>query len=136
MIEQSELILPPMPKGFHLITDKVLANFGKLPETGIINIFLHHTSAGLIISENADPTVRKDLNVIFDHLAPENLPEYSHTLEGADDMPAHIKSALTGVSVNIPISHSKLKLGTWQGLYLCEFRNMGGPRKMTISIFS
>ncbi|NLF41653.1 MAG: YjbQ family protein [Bacteroidales bacterium] len=136
MIEQSELVLPPMPKGFHLITDKILANIGKLPETGIINIFLHHTSAGLVISENADPTVRKDLNTIFDDLAPENCPEYTHTLEGADDMPAHIKSALTGVSVTIPILHSKLKLGTWQGIYLCEFRNLGGPRKMTISIFS
>jgi len=136
MVAQIEIILPPMPKGFHLITEKVVSNMGKLPDSGLMNLFLHHTSAGLIIGENADPTVRTDLNAAFDHLAPENLPFYLHTLEGPDDMPAHIKSALTGVSLQIPISGGKLKLGTWQGIYLCEFRHMGGPRKLSISILS
>lgn len=135
MIQQTEFSLPPFRRGFHLITDIILKNTGKLPEEGMMNIFVHHTSAGLTINENADPSVRRDLDGFFDHIAPEGMPFLTHTLEGADDMPAHVKSSLTGVSLTIPINKGKLKLGTWQGIYLCEFRNNGGNRKITVTLF-
>jgi secondary thiamine-phosphate synthase enzyme len=107
---------------------------GPLPERGLLNLFLLHTSAGLCINENADPSVRMDFETIFNKLIPENDPDYTHIFEGADDMPAHIKSTLTGVSLNIPIRNGRLALGTWQGIYLCEFRNYGGRRKLLCSI--
>jgi len=102
---------------------------------GMMNIFIQHTSAGITINENADPTVRRDFEGAFNRLAPENHPDYTHTFEGSDDMPAHIKSTLAGNSITIPITDHRLNLGTWQGIYLCEFRNHGGPRKLIITIY-
>ena len=107
-----------------------------LPDAGLLHLFIKHTSAGLTINENADPSVRVDFDLSFDHLVRENEPYYTHIFEGADDMPAHIKSSLVGSSVTIPISNGRLNLGTWQGIYLCEFRNRGGARKVVISIYS
>jgi secondary thiamine-phosphate synthase enzyme len=107
-----------------------------LPETGILHVFIKHTSAGLAINENADPSVLHDFNSTFDRLVKENEPWYTHTMEGSDDMPAHIKSVLTDSSVTIPITGHQLNLGTWQGIYLCEFRNHGGSRKIVVTISS
>jgi secondary thiamine-phosphate synthase enzyme len=107
-----------------------------LPPQGILHLFILHTSAGLTINENADPDVRTDFESIFNDLVPENLPYLTHTMEGPDDMPAHIKTALVGTSVQIPISDGQLCLGTWQGIYLCEFRNHGGARKLVATILS
>lgn len=136
MPRQIEITLPAFNRGFHIITRHIFAVISPLPDTGLINVFLHHTSAGLCIVENADSDVLHDLNTSFNHIAPEQLTGYMHSIEGPDDMPAHIKSVLTGVSLNIPISNGQLKLGTWQGLCLCEFRNHGGPRKITLTILS
>ena len=133
---QTLLTLPVFKKGFHIITDLVLQGVPKLPEVGIMHVFIQHTSAGLAINENADPTVRHDLNKSFDKLAPEDEPFFQHTVEGPDDMPAHIKSILVGSSVSIPITNGKLNLGTWQGIYLCEFRSEATPRKLVITILS
>ena len=136
MIFQKEIKLNPYPRGFHLITREVLQGFSGLPETGIFNLFIKHTSAGITINENADPSVRVDFEAIFNRLVPENQPYYTHTMEGSDDMPAHIKAALIGSSVSIPISEHRLNFGTWQGVYLCEFRNYGGQRKIVATIYS
>ncbi len=136
MIQQVEFQLPPHPRGFHLITDRVLQELPALPEQGILNLFILHTSAGLTINENADPDVRTDFESIFNALVPENLPYLTHTLEGPDDMPAHIKAALVGTSVQLPIRNGQLHLGTWQGIYLCEFRNRGGGRKLVATVYS
>ena len=136
MVTQYEITLPPHPRGFHLITDKLVYELGELPQQGILHLFIKHTSAGLCINENADPSVRVDFENIFNRLVPENQPYYTHTMEGSDDMPAHIKAALVGSSVSIPISHGQLNLGTWQGIYLCEFRNRGGRRKLVATIYS
>lgn len=136
MIRQTEIKLPPFGRGFHLVTGLITGKLGDLPEQGLVNIFLHHTSAGLMINENADPSVWEDLNNSFDLLVPERMPHYTHTMEGDDDMPAHIKSALTGYSLTIPVSAGRLKLGTWQGIFLCEFRNRGGSRKITLTVYS
>lgn len=134
MVTQTDITLTPKPRGFHLVTTEILRQLPPLPQVGIINIYCKHTSCGLSINENADPDVRVDMESIFNRLVPENRPEYVHTLEGADDMPAHAKSALTGVSLTIPITRGHLSMGTWQGIYLCEFRNYGGPRKLTVTI--
>ncbi len=136
MLNQYEITLPPFRRGFHLITRHILDQIGELPQTGLMNIFIHHTSAGLMINENADSSVRTDLNSSFDHLAPERMPYYTHVMEGDDDMPAHIKSALTGVFLTIPISDGRVKLGTWQGIFLGEFRDHGGSRKITVTVYS
>ena len=136
MIQQVNFSLPAFSRGFHLITRDVLSQLGDLPETGILNLFIKHTSAGITINENADPSVRVDFESIFNKLVPENLPFLTHTMEGPDDMPAHIKTALAGTSVTIPISNKRLNLGTWQGIYLCEFRNHGGNRKLVATIYS
>ena len=136
MIRQLEITLPRFPKGFHLITHLILREVGNLPETGLMNIFIKHTSAALTINENADPSVREDLETSFNHIVPENQPFYTHTLEGPDDMPAHIKSSMIGVSLTIPITNGSLNLGTWQGIYLCEFRNHSKPRRIIITIYS
>ena len=112
----------------------ILSQLPKLPKTGIVNIFTKHTSCGLSINENADPDVRVDMETIFNRLVPENRPEYEHTLEGADDMPAHAKSTLSGVSITIPITDGRLNLGTWQGIYFCEYRNYGGSRELVVTI--
>ncbi|BDS12183.1 secondary thiamine-phosphate synthase enzyme YjbQ [Aureispira anguillae] len=136
MIQQIAFNLTARERGFHLITAEVLNALPQLPSTGLFHLFLQHTSAGLTINENADPDVRTDFESIFNALVPENLPYLVHTIEGPDDMPAHIKSSLVGVSIQIPISNGQLNLGTWQGIYLCEFRNQGGPRKVVATIYS
>lgn len=134
MIRQQFITLPSFPRGFHLITDHIVDQLD-LPQTGLVNIFIKHTSAGLTINENADPTVRTDLESSFNHIVKENEPFYEHTFEGPDDMPAHIKSSMVGSSINIPITNGRLNLGTWQGIYLCEFRNHGGKRKLVLTIY-
>ncbi len=136
MIKQKEIILPEFNRGFHLITDIIMKNITNLPEFGMLNIFIKHTSAGLILSENADPSVRVDFENIFNKLIPENQSFYTHIFEGSDDMPSHVKSGITGTSVTIPISKHKLNLGTWQGVYLCEFRNTGGNRRIILTTYS
>lgn len=135
MIHQFELILPEFRRGYHLITNHITQQLKELPEKGMLNIFIKHTSAGLTINENADPTVRTDFEQIMNKLVPENQNFYSHTLEGADDMPAHVKSSLLNVSLTIPVSNRKLNLGTWQGIYLCEFRNHGGRRTLVLTTY-
>lgn len=134
MVEQVEFKLKPQSRGFHLITDEVLRHLPQLPKTGLLNLFVQHTSCALSICENWDPSVREDLESIYDKLIPENAPYYQHTLEGSDDMPAHAKCIITGVSINIPITDGRLNLGTWQGIYLCEFRNDGGNRHIVATI--
>lgn len=136
MTRQHQLTLSPHPRGFHLITAQVVEAAGKLPDSGIMHILIQHTSAGLTLNENADPSVRHDFESFLNHLVPENHPLYSHIYEGADDMPAHLKASLIGSSVTIPITNHRLNLGTWQGIYLCEFRNHGGSRTLVISIIS
>jgi secondary thiamine-phosphate synthase enzyme len=133
---QKILHLPPYPRGFHLITHLVEEAAGKLPDTGIMHVLIQHTSAGLTLNENADPSVRDDFESFLNQLVPENHPLYSHILEGSDDMPAHLKASLVGNSVQIPITNGRLNLGTWQGIYLCEFRNRGGARRLVITITS
>ncbi|MDY8135212.1 secondary thiamine-phosphate synthase enzyme YjbQ [Aquimarina sp. 2201CG5-10] len=133
---QKEIQLSPYRRGFHLITDKILE---ELPEIKTINIgqlqvFIKHTSASLTINENADPTVRQDFESHMNIMVPENAPYYIHTYEGPDDMPAHIKASLLGASVLAPITHGKLNLGTWQGIYLCEHRDYGGSRKLVLTL--
>ena len=136
MVTQVEIKLPPFSKGFHLITDVIVRQLPQLPAMGILHLFIKHTSAGLTINENADPSVRTDINEFFNRLVPEDLAYFTHTIEGPDDMPAHIKSLLVGYSVSIPISEGRLNLGTWQGIYLCEFRKRGGARRMVATIIS
>ena len=134
MVQQVAFKLKPQSRGFHLITDEVLRHLPQLPKTGLLNLFVQHTSCSLSICENWDPSVREDLESIYDRLIPENAPYYQHTLEGSDDMPAHAKCIITGVSINIPITDGRLNLGTWQGIYLCEFRNDGGSRRIVATI--
>ena len=134
MTLQKEIRLRPLPRGFHIVTREVLSQLPPLPQTGLLNLFVKHTSCGLCVNENADPDVRRDLDGIFDRLAPEGRGGYRHTLEGPDDMPAHAKSALTGVSLTIPIAGGRLCLGTWQGIYLCEYRDNGGPRTLVATV--
>ena len=134
MVQQVEFKLKPQSRGFHLITDEVLRHLPQLPKNGLLNLFVQHTSCALSICENWDPSVREDLKSIYDRLIPENAPYYQHTLEGSDDMPAHAKCIITGVSINIPITDGRLNLGTWQGIYLCEFRNDGGSRHIVATI--
>jgi len=136
MIQQYEFSLPAYSRGYHIITEQVLNQIPKLPELGIFTLFIKHTSAGLTINENADPSVRVDYENIFNKIVPENLPFLTHTLEGPDDMPAHIKATLVGSSVTIPITKGQLNLGTWQGIYLCEFRNHVSSRRLVATIYS
>ena len=132
---QKSIKLRPYPRGFHIITDVISNEFPELGsiETGILNIFIQHTSAGLTINENADPTVRKDFETFINDIIPETYSKFIHDYEGPDDMPAHLKSSIFGCSLQIPLSHGKLMLGTWQGVYLCEFRYDGGPRKLILT---
>lgn len=132
---QTALTLQARKRGFHLITDEILNNFSavKLLKTGILQVFIQHTSASLTINENADPTVRKDFETFFNKAVQENDPDYEHDYEGPDDMPAHIKSSLLGSSVMIPIRNGKLALGIWQGIYLCEHRDYGAERNLIIT---
>lgn len=136
MVKQYFIQLQPRARGFHLITREVMSAIGSLPETGIFNVFIQHTSAGISINENADPSVLVDFESYFNDIVPENLPGLTHTIEGPDDMPAHIKSTLTGSHISIPITNGRLNMGIWQGIYLCEFRNRGGSRKLVVSVYS
>jgi len=135
MIYQKEILLPPFKRGYHLITNILEQELPELPKTGLLNIFILHTSAGLTINENYDPTVREDFEKVLNKLIPENDPMYAHTMEGSDDMPAHIKSSLVGQSLTLPVKNNRLALGTWQGIYLCEFRNRGGQRKIIMTLY-
>ncbi len=135
MIRQKEITLEGYRRGYHLITDTISNAFGELPEAGIMNILVKHTSAGITINENADPSVREDFNTFIDQLIPERHPTYTHTYEGDDDMPAHLKASLIGQSLSIPISNQRLNLGTWQGIYFCEFRNRVHSRRLVITIY-
>ena len=121
-----------MPRGFHLVTQLIEKEVPELREIehGLLHVFIQHTSASLTVNENADPTVRQDFEAHFDSAVPENAPYYRHTVEGPDDMPAHIKASLMGTSVTLPITSGRLNLGTWQGIYLGEHRNRGGPRRI------
>jgi secondary thiamine-phosphate synthase enzyme len=134
VVQQFEISLPEYKRGFHLITRNVEQHLPVLPSKGLVNIFIKHTSAALALNENADPSVRKDFEAIFNKLVPENQSYYTHTLEGSDDMPAHIKSSVIGQAVTVPITNGRLNLGTWQGIYLCEFRNYGGSRNLVITV--
>jgi secondary thiamine-phosphate synthase enzyme len=133
---QREISLRPRPRGFHLITDEVLAALPELADAGIglLHVFIRHTSASLSINENADADVPRDLESAFNAIAPEDFP-YRHTCEGPDDMPAHVKASLVGSSLTVPVGEGRLRLGTWQGIYLCEHRNRGGPRKLVLTLW-
>ncbi len=134
---QKKLKLQAYKRGFHLITSIILENMPEIKEinTGMLQVFIKHTSASLTINENADPSVGQDMESHINVMVPENASYYIHTYEGPDDMPAHIKSSLMGASVQIPITNGKLNLGTWQGIFLCEHRNHGGPRNLIITAF-
>src|SRR5579871_5685423 len=134
-IFQQRLHLTQRKRGFHIITAEVVSALPQISEfkTGILQVFIQHTSASLTINENADPTVRKDFEMYFNKAVPENDPDYLHDDEGSDDMPAHLKAAILGSSVMIPVYNGRLALGTWQGIYLCEHRNNGGPRRLIVT---
>lgn len=136
MIQQVEFALAAKHRGCHLVTREIIDRLPKpLPKAGLLNLFVKHTSCALSINENADPDVRSDMEKIMNHIVRENEPYYDHVLKGADDMPAHAKSSLFGVSLSIPITDGRLNLGTWQGIYLCEFRDYGGPRRIVATIY-
>ena len=134
---QKEVTITAKRRGFHLITDEMLNHIPEIRtiNKGMANFFIKHTSASLAINENADPTVRLDMESHFNKIAPENASYYQHDTEGADDMPAHLKSVILGCSLNIPITRGNLNLGIWQGIYLCEHRNHGGNRKIVITVW-
>tara|TARA_Y100001970_G_scaffold291679_1_gene429793 strand:- start:247 stop:663 length:417 start_codon:yes stop_codon:yes gene_type:complete len=138
MTLQREIQISSKDRGFHLITDEIIERFPELNtiKEGMLNIFIKHTSASLTINEAADPTVRSDFEAHFNEMVPENQPYFKHTMEGPDDMPAHIKSSLFGSSVQAPITNGSINLGTWQGIYLCEHRNYGGPRTLILTVYS
>ncbi len=135
MIVQKEIILPSFRKGFHIIDRYIVEAFSELPEKGLLHIFVKHTSAGLMINENADPDVRTDMETLLNEIAPEGAPFYVHTMEGPDDMPAHFKSSVFGQSLTVPVTNHRMNLGTWQSIYLCEFRDHGGSRKLVITLY-
>ena len=134
---QKEIRLETKTRGFHSVTDEILEKCREIEDfqVGILHIFIKHTSASLTINEDADPTVLEDFESHFNELVPENQRYYKHTVEGPDDMPAHIKASLLDTSLQIPITNGRLNLGTWQGIYLCEHRNYGGSRKLVLTIF-
>lgn len=136
MINHKTITLSDKSRGFHLISSEILSQLDELPAEGLLNLFIQHTSCGLTVNENADPSVRVDFESSFNHIVPENEPYYTHTMEGSDDMPAHIKSTLVGSNITIPIINGKLAMGTWQGIYLCEFRNHASSRKLIATIYS
>ena len=135
MILQKEICLNARTRGFHLITHDIVSGFSELGQIkkGVLQVFIKHTSASLTINEAADPTVRSDFEAHFNEMVPENKTYYQHTMEGADDMPAHLKSSILGTSVHIPITEGSLNLGTWQGIYLCEHRNQGRSRTLILT---
>jgi secondary thiamine-phosphate synthase enzyme len=134
---QRQISLRPRPRGFHLVTDEVVAGMPELRElrVGIATVFMQHTSASLTLNENASPDVRRDFATWFDRAVPDGADYFVHTLEGPDDMPAHIKTSLTGSSLVLPVSEGRLALGTWQGIYLCEHRDDGGARRVVVTAF-
>jgi secondary thiamine-phosphate synthase enzyme len=134
---QRELTLEPRPRGFHLVTREIEQAVPELAEiaVGIAVVFIQHTSASLTLNENASPDVRRDFEAWADEAVPESAAYWSHVLEGSDDMPAHVKASLFGPSLTIPVRDGELALGTWQGIYLCEHRNQGGPRKVIVTAF-
>jgi len=133
---QKEIQLKARPRGFHLITQDVLAELSELRQVsvGLLHVFIQHTSASLTINENADPTVRQDFESYFNRAVPEDQPYYRHNDEGSDDLPAHLKSSILGSSVMLPVKNGRLNLGTWQGIYLCEHRNHGGSRRLVLTV--
>ena len=133
---QKEISLKPRARGFHLITDELLRELPELRnfKVGMMNVFIQHTSASLTLNENADPTVRQDFEGWFNRAVPEDEPYYLHQDEGSDDLPAHIKASLLGASLNIPVADGRPRLGTWQGIYLCEHRNHGGSRRIIVTV--
>lgn len=137
MWHQREITLRPRPRGFHLVTDEVLEGVPELRElqVGLAHLFLRHTSASLTLNENASPDVRRDFRSWFDRAVPDDAPYFTHTLEGPDDMPSHIKSSLTGAGLLLPVAGGRLAVGTWQGVYLCEHRDAGGPRSLLVTLF-
>ncbi len=135
-IHQETITLSPKSKGFHLITPEIESSLDSIPfiKSGLLHLFIQHTSASLSINENADPTVREDMENFFTDIA-DNKPYYIHTYEGADDMPAHIKASMLGNSLTIPITNGKMNLGTWQGIYLGEHRDYGGSRRIVVTLY-
>ena len=133
---QKQISISPKRRGFHLISPEIEREFPELSElkVGFLHVFIQHTSASLTLNENADPDVRIDMETAFNHICPESL-DFVHTMEGPDDMPAHVKSSLLGASVTVPISNGSLALGTWQGIYLCEHRDHGGSRRLVLTAF-
>ncbi len=133
---QRDIVLAPRPRGFHLITGEVLDQAPEIARiaVGLAHLFIRHTSASLALNENADPDVRRDMEAYFDRAVPENAPYFRHILEGPDDMPAHIKAVMIGSGLTLPVRHGRLHLGTWQGIYLCEHRNHGGPRRLVLTL--
>ncbi|HYW96036.1 MAG TPA: secondary thiamine-phosphate synthase enzyme YjbQ [Bacteroidales bacterium] len=136
MIGQTEITISNRGRGYHLITGEIERALPDLPDKGLVNILIKHTSAGITLNENAAPSVRRDFESFMNKLVPENDPVYTHTSEGSDDMPAHIKSSVFGQSLTIPVTGHRLNLGTWQGIYLCEFRNHGGSRSLVLTVYS
>jgi secondary thiamine-phosphate synthase enzyme len=136
MWAQHDIVLEPRPRGFHLVTDEVVRELPELRllRVGIAHVFIRHTSASLTLNENASPDVRRDFSAWFDRAVPDGAEYFAHTLEGPDDMPAHIKASLLGPSLTLPIRDGRLALGTWQGIYLCEHRDRGGPRTLTVTL--
>jgi secondary thiamine-phosphate synthase enzyme len=136
MWAQHEIVLRPRPRGFHLVTREIVEQLPQLREidVGLAHVFIRHTSASLTINENASPEVRRDFESWFNEAVPERAPYWTHTLEGDDDMPAHVKAALLGPALTIPIANGRLGLGTWQGIYLCEHRDSGGPRSLLVTL--
>jgi secondary thiamine-phosphate synthase enzyme len=134
---QREITLRPRPRGFHLVTDEVASAVPELREVrvGIAHLFIRHTSASLTLNENASPDVRRDFESYFDDAVPEDAPYWTHTIEGPDDMPAHIKASLLGPALTVPVSRGRFALGTWQGVYLCEHRDRGGARSLVVTVF-
>jgi secondary thiamine-phosphate synthase enzyme len=134
---QREIALSPRPRGFHLVTREVLAAAPELAElrVGLAHLFIRHTSASLTLNENASPDVRADFETWFDRAVPDGAPYWTHTLEGDDDMPAHVKASLLGPSLTLPVAGGRLALGTWQGIYLCEHRDHGGPRSLLLTLW-
>jgi secondary thiamine-phosphate synthase enzyme len=134
---QREVTLRPRSRGFHLVTDEIESALPELRsvQTGLAHLFIRHTSASLTLNENASPDVRRDFETWFDDAVPEDAPYWTHTLEGPDDMPAHIKASLLGPALSLPVSRGRLALGTWQGVYLCEHRNHGGARSVLVTLF-
>ena len=136
MIQQKEITLPRFNRGYHLITSLIEENILQFPKKGLLHILVKHTSAGITLNENADPTVRTDFESFINKMIPEKDSVYVHTYEGDDDMPAHLKSSVIGAEITIPITNYRLNLGIWQGIYFCEFRNFGGSRRLVLTVYS